>query len=67
MGLGQVQRVEHGQHLVHQAHGGARRLVLLPPRDLLPVILEVGLGALEREQVFVPLPRQHLPRVGLLG
>ena len=67
MVLGQVERVEHRQQLVHQVLRGAGRLLLLLAGDPLAVVLEVGLGALEREQVLVPLARQHFPRVGLLG
>ena len=33
----------------------------------LAVVLEVGLHALERQQVLVPLARQHLTGAGLLG
>jgi hypothetical protein len=67
MGLGQVERVEDGQQLVHQPLGGAGRLLFLAPRDLLAVVLEVGLGALQRAQVLVALACQHVPRAGLVG
>ena len=56
-----------GSSLSTRSAGGAGRLLLLQAGDPLAVVLEVGLGALEREQVLVPLARQQLPRVGLLG
>ncbi len=67
MCLGQVEGVEDGQQFVHEFRGGASRLLLLAPDDLLAVVLEVGLGELERAQVLVPLARQHLQRIGLFS
>ena len=62
---GQIQRVQHGQHLLHQGHRGAGHLIGLLLDHPLLVVLELGLQTSEGVEVLVALVEGQGQRIVL--